>query len=456
MIPLTAAQIATILSADYIHPQDVCVTNVNTDSRQQSPNSLFIALKGERFDGHQYLESAVANGAVALVVEQANSTLNVPQLIVADTRLALGRLGQWLMAHLSPKTVAMTGSSGKTTVKEMTAAILSCAGNVLFTQGNFNNDIGVPLTLLRLEPTHDFAVIELGANHLGEIAYTSSLVKPDVAMVNNVAPAHLEGFGSLDGVARAKGEIYQGLKEAGIALVNLDCHYLDQYWKKTIGARQLYRFSVTQTDADFYTKALHLHQTGASFILVTPQGEIDIELPYLGQHNVSNAVAAAALSMLAGATLSQIQQGLAQRQWVKGRLYPIEVHPNLLLLDDCYNANVDSMQSAIRVLSQYQDTYKILVVGDMAELGEESLQCHQIVADFAHSMKLDLVFSLGDQSAVISQRNAGQHFADKDALSNALVKILKQKTQNKVVVLFKGSRSMRMEEIISPLKDRLC
>lgn len=453
MIKLDIKTVAQILSAEWIN-QDQSGTNlievvtVMTDTRKSAAQALFFALKGANFDAHDYLPQAVAQGAVALVVEKSNPDLSVPQLVVADTRLALGQLAKWLKAELAPQTVAMTGSSGKTTVKEMAAAILKQKGEVLFTQGNFNNDIGVPLTLLRLEPQHRYAVIELGANHAGEIAYTTDLVQPDVALINNVAPAHLEGFGSLEGVARAKGEIYRGLGSQGKAVINLDCHYLE-LWQKEIGEHQYYSFSVSQSEADFYTDKIRLHEQGADFELVTAQGSIAIQLPYLGLHNVSNALAATALAMLAGASLEQVKCGLEQKQAVKGRLYPIQINPNLLLLDDTYNANVDSMKSAASVLQNYSG-FRIFVVGDMAELGENSQLCHQQVAEFTRDVQLDLVVSFGSQSRIISSLSQGKHFNDKTDLVLFLQQQIQQqlKNNNKVVLLAKGSRSMKMEEVI--------
>lgn len=457
MITLEIKTIAAVLAANLIGESAVQIRQVMTDTRKPSQQALFFALKGENFDAHCYLAQAIAQGAVALVVEKAEPSLNVPQLVVDDTRLALGKLAQWLKAKLSPKTVAITGSSGKTTVKEMTAAILHQKGSVLFTHGNFNNNIGVPLTLLRLASEHQFAVVELGANHAGEIAYTTALVQPDVALINNVASAHLEGFGTLEGVAQAKGEIYRGLNAQGKAVVNLDCHYLDVYWRREIGEHVCYSFSVSQPEADFYAANIGVHQQGSDFTLVTPYGEIDIQLPYLGLHNVSNALAATALSMLVGADLSQVKCGLEQKQALKGRLYPIRVNSDVLLLDDTYNANVDSMQSAVSVLKHYSG-FRIFIVGDMAELGENSSLCHQQVAVFTQQAQLDLVVSFGVQSAVISQLSNGQHFSDKTDLVVFLQQQIEHQRKNnrQVVLLAKGSRSMKMESVIDLLKDNLC
>lgn len=401
MIKLTTQQIADILNAKLIGSGDIMVETTSTDTRQAVENGLFFALKGEHFDAHHYLKSAVKQGCVAVVVER-ESDIDVPQIVVADTRLAFGELAKWLKAKLNPKTVAMTGSSGKTTVKEMTAKILqkmtACEEDVLYTFGNLNNDLGVPMTLMRLTEQHKYAVIELGANHIGEIAYTTEIVKPDACLVNNVAAAHLAGFGSLDGVAKAKGEIYRGLKDGGKAIVNLAFYY--PQWQKEIGSNEIQSFSYIGSDsdsyADYWADEVELLLNGSRFTIHTPQGDIKVELPYLGRHNVSNALAATSLAMSVGATLAAVKAGLEQRLMVKGRLYPLQINENCLFIDDTYNANVDSMRSAISVLQHYP-AYRIFVVGDMAELGEESTQCHQDVADFAQQAELDLIVSFGKE-----------------------------------------------------------
>lgn len=460
MITLNTQQIAEILNAELVGPQ-VDVSEVSTDTRQPCKAGLFFALKGEHFDAHQYLDKAVEQGAVALVVSQFHPGIQATQLIVADTRLAMGSLAKWLKAKLKPKTVAMTGSSGKTTVKEMTASILNQTANdesaVLFTQGNFNNDIGVPLTLFRLTAAHQFVVVELGANHQGEIDYTAHLVQPDVALVNNVAAAHLEGFGSIEGVAQAKGEIYRGLPEQGVAIINLDCHYED-LWQTEINGRQVRSFSVRNPQADFYAKNIQLTHSGSVFTLCTPRGEIEVNLPYLGEHNVGNGLAATALAMNVGASLADVKAGLEVSSQVKGRLFPIQLSEHLLLLDDTYNANVDSLQSAIKVLQKYK-AFRILVVGDMAELGENTQSCHQQVATLAQDAELDFVASLGEESAVISAACQGEHFTDKAAMIAKLTALIQEKLEKNqsVVLLAKGSRRMKMEEVINGLKgSKLC
>lgn len=455
MIKLSTVQLAQILQAKLIGDENVQVEEINTDTRKSVSNSLFFALKGEKFDAHQYLDQAVSQGALALVVQQENSSISVPQLVVKDTRIALGELAKWLREKINPRTVAMTGSSGKTTVKEMTASILQHTAAdseaVLFTNGNFNNDIGVPLTLLRLTEKHRFAVIELGANHQNEINYTTKLVQPNAALINNIAPAHLEGFGSLAGVVQAKGEIYRGLTKNGVAIINAEHNHLD-VWQKEISNHAIQYFN----GKDYSVRNVQGNEQGSTFTLVSPQGEIDISLPYLGEHNIKNALAATALAMNVGATLADVKAGLEQRSQVKGRLLPIQVTPNLLLLDDTYNANKDSLCAAIDVLKSY-DAFLILCVADMKELGENSLAIHREVGQYVNLVNLDLVCSYGNESAVISEAVLGKHFTDKTEMVDFLVPLIENQLQQnkKVVVLGKGSRSMKMEDVIYSLKDKI-
>ncbi|MDU6149299.1 MAG: Mur ligase family protein, partial [Haemophilus parainfluenzae] len=289
-------------------------------------------------------------------------------------------------------------------------------------------------------------------NHQGEIDYTTHLAQPEAALVNNVAAAHLEGFGSIEGVARAKGEIYRGLTPNGMAIINSEHNYIE-LWQKEIGSHAIQYFN----GGDYKAENVKHSPNGSTFTLVSPKGSIEINLPYLGEHNVKNALAATALAMTVGASLADVKVGLEHRSQVKGRLFPIQVNENLLLLDDTYNANVDSLQAAIDVLKGY-DAFRILLVGDMKELGEDSLKCHQAVGEHAKQAQLDLVLSYGTESAVISEAVLGKHFKDKAELTAYALDIIKQKLQEnqKIVVLAKGSRSMKMEETIYSLKDSLC
>ena len=449
MIRVTLSQLAGILGGE-LKGGDLSLDAVTTDTRKLTPGCLFVALKGERFDAHDFAEQAKEGGAGALLVSRPLA-VDLPQVIVQDTRLAFGELAAWVRAQVPARVVALTGSSGKTSVKEMTAAILSQCGNTLYTAGNLNNDIGVPMTLLRLTQEYDYAVIELGANHQGEIAWTVSLTRPEAALVNNLAAAHLEGFGSLAGVAKAKGEIFTGLPENGIAIMNADNNdWLN--WQNIIGDRKVWRFSPNATNSDFTATNVHVTSHGTEFLLQTPGGSIDVLLPLPGRHNIANALAAAALSMAVGATLEAIKTGLANLKAVPGRLFPVQLAENQLLLDDSYNANVGSMTAAVQVLSEMPG-YRVLIVGDMAELGAESEACHVQVGEAAKAAGIDCVLSSGKLSKAISDASGvGEHFADKAALIARLQTLIEE--QQIITILVKGSRSAAMEEVVRALQEK--
>ena len=449
MIRVTLSQLAGILGGE-LKGNDLSLDAVTTDTRKLTPGCLFVALKGERFDAHDFAEQAKEGGAGALLVSRPLA-VDLPQVIVQDTRLAFGELAAWVRAQVPARVVALTGSSGKTSVKEMTAAILSQCGNTLYTAGNLNNDIGVPMTLLRLTADDDYAVIELGANHQGEIAWTVGLTRPEAALVNNLAAAHLEGFGSLAGVAKAKGEIFTGLPENGIAIMNADNNdWLN--WQSIIGDRKVWRFSPNAANSDFTATNVHVTSHGTEFLLQTPGGSIDVLLPLPGRHNIANALAAAALSMAVGATLEAIKTGLVNLKAVPGRLFPVQLAENQLLLDDSYNANVGSMTAAVQVLSEMPG-YRVLVVGDMAELGAESEACHVQVGEAAKAAGIDCVLSSGKLSKAISDASGvGEHFADKPALIARLQTLIAE--QQIITILVKGSRSAAMEEVVRALQEK--
>ncbi len=449
MIRVTLTQLAGILGGE-LKGNDLSLDAVTTDTRKLTPGCLFVALKGEHFDAHDFAEQAKEGGAGALLVSRPLA-IDLPQVIVKDTRLAFGELAAWVRAQVPARVVALTGSSGKTSVKEMTAVILSQCGNTLYTAGNLNNDIGVPMTLLRLTQDDDYAVIELGANHQGEIAWTVGLTRPEAALVNNLAAAHLEGFGSLAGVAKAKGEIFTGLPENGIAIMNADNNdWLN--WQSIIGDRKVWRFSPNATNSDFTATNVHVTSHGTEFLLQTPDGIIDVLLPLPGRHNIANALAAAALSMAVGATLEAIKTGLANLKAVPGRLFPVQLAENQLLLDDSYNANVGSMTAAVQVLSEMPG-YRVLVVGDMAELGAESEACHVQVGEAAKTAGIDCVLSSGKLSKAISDASGvGEHFADKPALIVRLQALIAE--QPIITILVKGSRSAAMEEVARAIQEK--
>lgn len=450
MIPVNLQTLAEICDGK-LYGTDLTIEEVTTDTRDVAVGSLFIALIGERFDAHQFVGDAIANGALALLVSQ-HLNVAVPQVVVADTRIALGRLAAWVRQQSGARVVALTGSAGKTSVKEMTAAILRECGETLHTAGNLNNDIGAPLTLLRLNPQHQFAVIELGANHQGEIAYTSNLVRPQAALINNLAAAHLEGFGSLAGVAKAKGEIFSSLPTDGTAIINNESHDWEN-WQSLLPHQRVWRFSAeSQIGCDFRATDIRQSGAGTAFILNTPRGSIDITLPLPGRHNIANALAAAALAMAVEAPLTAIQRALSSLSAVPGRLFPVPLAEQQQLLDDTYNANPGSMAAAIQVLSEMPG-YRVLVTGDMAELGDASVTAHQQMGQLAKTLDIDEVLSVGllsQHTSAASQK--GQHFADKPALTAYLRTILAG--HRAVTILVKGSRSAAMEQVVRSLQEK--
>ncbi|MCL5498362.1 UDP-N-acetylmuramoyl-tripeptide--D-alanyl-D-alanine ligase [Escherichia coli] len=449
MISVTLSQLSGILHGE-LHGADATIEAVTSDTRKLTSGCLFVALKGERFDAHDFADKAKEGGAGALLVSR-KLDIDLPQLVVKDTRLAFGELAAWVRQQVPARVVALTGSSGKTSVKEMTAAILSECGNTLYTAGNLNNDIGVPMTLLRLTREHQYAVIELGANHQGEIAWTVALTRPEAALVNNLAAAHLEGFGSLAGVAKAKGEIYTGLPDNGIAIMNADNNdWLN--WQNIIGNRKVWRFSPNAANSDFTATNIHVTSHGTEFTLQTPTGGIDVTLPLPGRHNIANALAATALAMAVGAPHDAVKKGLANLKAVPGRLFPVQLGENQLLLDDSYNANVGSMTAAAHVLAEMPG-YRVMVVGDMAELGDESEACHVQVGETAKAVGIDRVLSVGKLSKAISDASGvGEHFDDKAAMIARLEALIAEKQI--ITILVKGSRSAAMEEVARALQEK--
>jgi UDP-N-acetylmuramoyl-tripeptide--D-alanyl-D-alanine ligase len=454
MIPVSLSWMAEQVNGQLIaqQKQDLIVEGVSTDTRSILPGDLFLALEGPNFDGHKFVQQAEEKGAVALILSRKVDT-QLPYILVNDTTLALGLLGAAVKAKVAPKTVGITGSSGKTTVKEMVAAILSRRGKVLATKGNFNNELGVPMTLLRLEQQHEFAVIEMGANHLGEIAYTTNLVKPDVATIVNAAAAHLEGFGSLLGVARAKCEIFKGLSDKeGLAVVNADSQFAD-YWVGKLKYNNVQTFSANK-QADVYAEDIILGLDGcAQFELVTPIGRIAISLSLPGVHNVSNSLVSASLALHVGATLEDVRDGLRAMPYVAGRLHVKQLTNQVKILDDTYNANVGSVNAAIDLLSSFAGR-KILVLGDIGELGEKARYYHEQVGEYAKQKGIDKLYTLGvlSQSASHIFTDNGRHFSRLEQL----IEFINQQTMSEkcdISILVKGSRSARMELVVKALEE---
>ncbi|PWF73955.1 UDP-N-acetylmuramoyl-tripeptide--D-alanyl-D-alanine ligase [Vibrio sp. T9] len=452
MIKVTLSQIANITRGE-LFGDDLLIDAVSTDTRAIDNCALFVALVGERFDAHNFCQQAVDAGAGALLV-QKRLDVNVPQVVVSDTKMALGELASWVHQTCQTPTVAITGSCGKTTVKEMVASILQLKGKVLFTAGNFNNDIGVPLTLLRSQQDDDYAVIELGANHIGEIAYTTQLVKPDIALVNNVAAAHLEGFGSIDGVKQAKGEIYQGLAAGSIAIVNLDSNG-ETKWESVLADKEVITFSQSNSAADYYASNIVMNAAGeASFNLhiAASSQEIELSLGIIGQHNVANAIAASIIALQMGATLEEVRAGLKHLNKVKGRVEVEALSEKIKLIDDSYNASVPAMKAAVDLLAAFPGQ-RWLILGNMAELGEESLALHRQVGEHAAPQKFEHVLTYGADAKVISELCQGIHFETHQEMIEYIKQHLDQAVPENHTILVKGANGARMFEVAAALKE---
>jgi UDP-N-acetylmuramoyl-tripeptide--D-alanyl-D-alanine ligase len=421
---------------------------VSTDTRSLRAGDLFVALQGPNFDGNQFIAQAKEKGACAALVS-ATATGELPTLTVADTRIALGRLGAWNRKQARAKVLALTGSQGKTTVKEMTAAILALRGSVLYTQGNLNNDIGAPLTLLQINAEHDFAVIELGANHKGEIAYTTALTQPDIALINNVAATHVEGFGSLQGVAEGKSELWQGLGSKGIAIVNLDD--ANVVARVPAGLRQVGISAAGAAKASYRVSAVQdKGLAGSRFMLHTPVGSHAVEIHVPGLHNVGNALAAAAMALEAGASLQNVVQGLGSAHAAKGRMNILKGRRGAVIIDDSYNASPSSFHAAIDVLAALPGV-RIVVAGDMGELGDGKEQAHRALGDYAARKGIDHFFGTGvlTAQAVTAFGSKGVHMVDRGDLAERLLELLAPDT----TVLVKGSRSAGMERVVKQLTE---
>ncbi|MBN1378470.1 MAG: UDP-N-acetylmuramoyl-tripeptide--D-alanyl-D-alanine ligase [Gammaproteobacteria bacterium] len=424
--------------------KDGIYESISTDTRNIQAGSLFVALKGDRFDAHSFLDQAIAKGAAALLVT-SESKLAVPQIVVADTRKALGNLARLWRQQFSIPVIAVTGSNGKTTVKEMIAAILSRLGETLSTEGNLNNDIGVPLTLLRLRSHHCYAVIEMGANHAGEIRYLSSIAQPQTAIITNAAPAHLEGFGSLQTVAESKAEIYSAIPATGQAIINADDAFAS-YWREQTSHCQRVEFGFSadaDVRGDWFARENLLQ-------IETRLGVCEARLPLFGQHNASNALAAAAAALSVGVGPQEIQQGLESMKPVQGRLYPRQGPFGMEILDDSYNANPGSLKAALNVLRAMPGR-AWLVLGDMAELGQDARQLHYEMGLLAKGLGVERLFALGTLAA-----EAVAAFGENARLYNnadELITALCEQAGSEVNVLVKGSRAMRMEQVVAKLLD---
>lgn len=426
---------------------------VSTDSRSLPRDALFVALKGPNFDGHEYASAALQRGAVGALVER-ELPIAMPQVVVGDSLQALSTFAQAWRREFNIPVIGITGSNGKTTTKEMIGAILaqpsSALGPCLVTQGNLNNHIGVPLTLMRLNPGHRSAVIEMGANHQGEIASLSALAEPAIGIVTNAGAAHLEGFGGIDGVARGKGELFRSLAPSGTAIVNADDDFAD-FWRETAKSQRVLTFGLSQA-ADFWARGVRTQMSTAGFRfefdLVTPTGSQPCTLALAGLHNLRNSLGAAAAAYAAGATLEDIANGLASVRAVGGRLNLLPAMHGAFLLDDSYNANPSSLRAGIDTLQSLPGEHW-LVLGDMLELGEGGDALHAEMGAYARAAGVNRLFAVGPRASFAAEAfGAGaEWFGGVEALITRVQGIL----QSNVTVLIKGSRANRLERVAAAI-----
>jgi UDP-N-acetylmuramoyl-tripeptide--D-alanyl-D-alanine ligase len=430
---------------------DIEISSVGIDTRALKHGQLYVAITGHNFDGNEFVDRAEQAGAAAAIL-QKGFTATIPYIVVDDTRLALAELAGVWRTKKKLKVAGITGSNGKTTVKEMVAAILSLNGDTLYTQGNLNNDIGVPLTLLRLNEQHRYAVIEMGANHPGEIEFTSHYVQADVAIITNVGAAHIEGFGSIDGVAKAKGEIIQTLKDTGVAIINRDDDYFE-YWKSLVGTRKYLSFGLNNAanvSANSVKTEVINKTFSTTFELVTTVGKLKVKLKLAGRHNVVNALAATAACLALDVDLKQIKQGLESVIPVTGRLQPLVSRLGNIVIDDTYNANSASLKAGLEVLANCSGK-PYLVLGAFGELGTESPKIHAELGGMIRDSGVVRLLAVGDDARYTVQVfGAGADFFHSH---DELIAMLKQELKGDEVILIKGSRAQRMENVVAALVE---
>ena len=428
-----------------LHGADAPVQGVAIDSRSAMKGALFVALRGERHDAHDFAADAKKNGAAALLVER-KLTIALPQVVVADTQAALGELARAVRQRSGARVVGITGSNGKTTVKTLLAAILSRHGRTHVNAGNFNNEIGLPLTLLAMPADTEYAVLEMGAGKPGDIAYLARIAQPNAALVNNVAAAHLERMGSLQGVAETKGAIYRALPADGLAVINSDDAFAD-YFAVLAGNRRVLRYGLLRNAQISATIDPGADNSGR-FRLLTPTSGVEIELPLRGRHNIANALAASALAIGLGVPLATIKAGLESAEAVPGRQVRIAHASGATLIDDSYNANPGSFAAAIAALA-VEPGERVLVMGDMAELGADTQRLHADVGALARRSGIDRFYAVGRQSQAASDAFGAKarHCADQAALVDALHGELREG----VTLLVKGSRSSAMDRVVRAL-----
>ena len=445
----TLAEIAEITGGELLcgDAEAICLA-VSTDTRTIQKGSLYVPLKGERFDGHDFAGSAFDSGAQAMLVERELST-ELPQIKVNDTLRALADIAAWHRDQFTGHVVAVTGSAGKTTVKQLMGSVLNQRYKTLITQGNLNNHIGAPLTLLSLQPEHEAAMIELGASGVGEIAYTANLTRPDVGILTNVVPAHLEGFGSVDNIALTKGELIDSVAPSGAMILNADDRYFSQ-WQARAASLKIISFGFS-TEADITATDMHESLMGNKFTLKLPQESVQVSLSLSGLHNVRNALAVAAAATHLGFSAAEIKAGLEQAAAVAGRLEHCEGREGQVIFNDAYNANPESFCAAIDVL-KLAEGRRILVMGDMGELGDAAEEMHARVGAYAKEQNIECLVATGplSKSAVETFGDSGHWFESRHAVTEYLTKT----TKNGDTLLVKGSRSAGMDLVVRSLTEK--
>ncbi len=454
MIKMQLSQAAKALNVQF-DGEDLEFVGAHNDTRVIEPGNLYFAIKGAHTDGHEFLAQAKQAGAVAAVVEQFVDS-SLPQIIVADATLAMGQLAKYWREQFTIPIVGITGSVGKTTTRQMVGAILNEMGETLISEGNKNNFYGVPLTLFRLGPEHKFAVIEMGADRPGEITYLTNIVQPDVATVTMVAPVHIEvshgiGFGSVDAVLKEKTQIFAQLPKHGIAVLNADSPYID-FWRETLAEQPQITFGLNYP-ANITAHELHPNDNMQyKFILNTPIGSDDITLSSLGRHNVINAVCASAIAIAVGASLDNIHQGLANVPTVARRMIRKVGVKGALVIDDSYNANVVATKAVLEMLADYEDKKRIMVLGDMRELGDMSKELHQEIGLHAKKLALQHFFAVGPETAATIaalDEPWAKHFDTHEALVAELKPLMDENT----VVMVKGSLGSQMNKVVDPIVE---
>ena len=446
MLKLRLSEVA-LWTHGALHGADADVHGVATDTRKLATGELFVALRGEHQDGHDHLAQARERGAAGALVNR-RIAVDLPQVVTSDTLLALGDLASAVRAQRRTRVAGITGSNGKTSVKTLATSILQRHGSTHANAGNLNNEIGLPLSLLAMPQDSEFAVLEMGAGKPGDIAYLAAIARPEVGLVNNIAPAHLERMRSLEGVAETKGALYQALPADGVAVINADDAFAE-FFVGLAGARRIVQFGFGEK-VDVRAEAIELHAEGSTFVLITPQGRGRVRLSLAGRHNIANALAAAAIATALDVPLATIAAGIEDARGIDGRLQWREAPGGWRVIDDSYNANPGSAEAAIATLA-LQPGERWLALGDMAELGANAAALHVRIGEAARVAGIDRLFAVGALSSHAAQAfGAGaRHFANQASLTDALREAL----HAGVTVLVKGSRSSRMENVVAALLD---